>query len=375
MESLGFHSEVEFGEKKLLVESSYVAEQERIVTSVFDDGRLIERREIDVPAELPIDEVKARVEELHRRVTADYEILHYIQRKIRTVDHPASNNRLGLVFLHRGLYREAMREFTLAIKADPTKPEYYGNLARALLALDRPEDALAAVKEGLSRGPEFPDLHNLRGLILHRLGRYAEAAEAFQKAIERNPDYAEAHLNLARTLFTSARENVEDPALPPVLTRIRKALSSVRKAVDLSPELSVEDAEKVFEAAKLQDLARAEEEIEKLRSRLPSDERLLHDHEFYLQFMYGGKGRDEQALASYIRWLEEEIQRTPDYADLHNSLGVAYLIQARNLFLRALDEFREALRINPDFERASRNLRLAQNDGKGFLILLRAVLK
>jgi hypothetical protein len=56
-------------------------------------------------------------------------------------------------------------------------------------------------------------------------------------------------------------------------------------------------------------------------------------------------------------------------------LGIAHLIQCRNLFLRALEEFRVSLRINPGYKRAEKNLKLSENDGKGFLILLRAILK
>ncbi|MDZ7374647.1 MAG: tetratricopeptide repeat protein [candidate division KSB1 bacterium] len=372
---MGLHSEIEFGERKLLIESSFYPEQRTIVSNVFDDGHLVEKREWALSADLPDHELSERLEECHRRMTAEYEILEYIQKKIRTVSHPPSNNRLGLVFLAKGLYREALREFTVAIKGDPGKAEYYGNLARALLALGRPEDALSAVDEGLERGPNFADLHNLRGLVLLRLDRHADAVKAFQEAVQYNPSYGEAHLNLALSLLATVRQNMEHPDLPPVLTRIRKALASVKQAVEASPVLDPAEAEPVFEAVKLQDLARAERLIEALRAKLPSPESLLYDHEFYLQFMYGGKGKDEEALQTYIQWLQEELQAHPEYPDLHNNLGVAYLIAARNLFTKAIDEFREALRINPNFERAAKNLRLAQNDGKGFLILLRAVLK
>jgi len=102
---------------------------------------------------------------------------------------------------------------------------------------------------------------------------------------------------------------------------------------------------------------------------------MAFDAEFYLKFMYGGKGKDNRFIASYLDELRREIERHPDYADLHNNLGIAYLIMCRNLFLKALEEFREALRINPTYKKAKKNLKLSENDGKGFLILLRAILK
>ena len=91
--------------------------------------------------------------------------------------------------------------------------------------------------------------------------------------------------------------------------------------------------------------------------------------------MYGGKGKDDSFIADYVQTLQETIEKYPHYADLRNNLGIANLIQCRNLFLNALAEFRTALKINPNYKRAEKNLKLAENDGKGFLILLRALLK
>ena len=99
------------------------------------------------------------------------------------------------------------------------------------------------------------------------------------------------------------------------------------------------------------------------------------ESEFYLKFMFGGKGKDDEFIRDYAEQLRQAIDKYPGYADLRNHLGISYLIQCRNLFLSALEEFREALKINPEFKKAEKNLKLAENDGKGFLILLRAILK
>jgi len=56
-------------------------------------------------------------------------------------------------------------------------------------------------------------------------------------------------------------------------------------------------------------------------------------------------------------------------------VGIVHLIQCRNLFLKALNEFDHALEINPAFDKARKNKKLVENDGKEFLILLRAILR
>jgi hypothetical protein len=91
--------------------------------------------------------------------------------------------------------------------------------------------------------------------------------------------------------------------------------------------------------------------------------------------MYGGKGLDNTTIRRYEERLKLALKDNADYADIWNNLGVIHLIQCRNLFLQALGEFRKSLDINPDFEKAKKNKILVENDGKEFLILLRAILK
>ena len=79
--------------------------------------------------------------------------------------------------------------------------------------------------------------------------------------------------------------------------------------------------------------------------------------------------------SQFEEFLEDVEVLFPENKDIWNNLGVIHLIQCRNLFLQALGEFRKALEINPDFEKAQKNKKLVENDGKEFLILLRAILK
>jgi tetratricopeptide (TPR) repeat protein len=101
----------------------------------------------------------------------------------------------------------------------------------------------------------------------------------------------------------------------------------------------------------------------------------IFESEFYLKFMFGGKSRDDAFIQRYTELLRAATQDFPEFADLHNHLGLAYLIQSRNLFLHAIEEFRQALKINPDYQRAAKNLKLLENESKGFVYLLQAMLR
>ena len=61
-----------------------------------------------------------------------------------------------------------------------------------MVALDRIESAIRQV-------PNDPDYHTLRGNLLQVLLRWDEAVEAYETALERNPELAEARVNLELT--------------------------------------------------------------------------------------------------------------------------------------------------------------------------------
>lgn len=97
------------------------------------------------------------------------------------------------------------------LQLEPRNPKAHFGLARALLdegahaeALDSIENAsttdAAAVEHGQEPLLDDPDesVDYLRGLILHALGRYAEAVTAYEACAERFQYFAEVHLERAR---------------------------------------------------------------------------------------------------------------------------------------------------------------------------------
>lgn len=76
---------------------------------------------------------------------------------------------------------------------------------RAALAAGAFARALDDFDGAAERAPGYADVHNLRGCCLAGLRRLEEAIEAFDRAIEINEDYVEAHDNRARTLRSAGR--------------------------------------------------------------------------------------------------------------------------------------------------------------------------
>lgn len=75
---------------------------------------------------------------------------------------------------------------------------------RELVALgkehfQRGDYSLAAghLEQVVARGTAFADVHHMLGVIYHHLGEFEAAQKGFQRALEINPGYVEAALNLA----------------------------------------------------------------------------------------------------------------------------------------------------------------------------------
>lgn len=171
---------------------------------------------------------------------------------------------------------------------------------RSLIDSGRYDEAVRSLETAVRRQPEFPDLHNLLGLALSFAGEPLRAESHLQRALELNPDYAEAHLNLAillfeRNAYSTARDHLRDfnrivrgsgegfpdPALDDLARRhadladryrsyglLDEAEAQLRTALQLRPaygDLRLALARILFERAKLEDAAREAETL--LRQR------------------------------------------------------------------------------------------------------------
>ncbi|MFZ0390962.1 MAG: hypothetical protein WAN36_10945, partial [Calditrichia bacterium] len=98
-------------------------------------------------------------------------------------------------------------------------------------------------------------------------------------------------------------------------------------------------------------------------------------YEFYLWLKFVPERLDSGALARFEERIAAMLEKNPHYPDMWNYLALIHLMQCRDYFLQGLDNFQEATRLNPDYRNAQKNLRLAENDGREFLSLIKAIVK
>ena len=85
--------------------------------------------------------------------------------------------------LKAGRPAEAVEQIEAALAESSNRSaQVYRVLARNLYRLDRFVEGAAAVARGLAKHPRDAELWNLRGVMLRKLGRHAEALEALDKA-------------------------------------------------------------------------------------------------------------------------------------------------------------------------------------------------
>ncbi len=371
MEKIGFNNDITVGERKFHIQSEAIESEGLAVSKVFLDGQVISVTKGALDESLSADEKTKLVKELHQEVATDMEVLYYIKDKVKAVKHASSANKLGLLFLEKSLYDEAIVQFNLALEVNPDFFDVYANIGKAYLMNDAYDDSIKILKDGIGKADHFADLQNYIGIAYLYKEEYGPAITHFEKAIELNSEYIGAHYHLGVAYIAKSLSLDEEEAKP----LQEEGSSYLKKAAEKMLNRKFARFDEVIEKAESQDFEGAINEFLLSKPKDVLTQISDIENEFYLKFMYGGKGKDDTFIADYIGKLKEMVAQNPDYADVRNNLGVAYLIQCRNIFLKALDEFRAALKINPDFKKAVKNLKLAENDGKGFLILLRAILK
>jgi tetratricopeptide (TPR) repeat protein len=113
---------------------------------------------------------------------------------------------LGRAFEATGDLVPALDAFTRAVSSAPDDASSWLQLGQTYLRLGRETDALPALRQALTLDPGVPETHYALALLLSKPGGDAQRAEAeWREAIRLQPDYSQAHMNLANFLFQHNR--------------------------------------------------------------------------------------------------------------------------------------------------------------------------
>ncbi|MDH6148359.1 MULTISPECIES: tetratricopeptide repeat protein [Paraburkholderia] len=113
---------------------------------------------------------------------------------------PAVHSNLAYALNALQRHDEALACAERALAMQPKFADALNNRGNALAALNRPLDALASYERALSLVPEFAPAWNNRACVLRDLGRYADALDSCDQALALQPNYPDAWSNRGNVL-------------------------------------------------------------------------------------------------------------------------------------------------------------------------------
>lgn len=113
-----------------------------------------------------------------------------------------AHNNLGMVFTELRRFEEAERTLRKSLSIRPDHGGAIYNLGRVLVWLGEVATALCYLRDACAHDPSNPTYWNTLGVALDQIGDFGDARTMFQHAIEIDPNYADAHVNLAHNFLS-----------------------------------------------------------------------------------------------------------------------------------------------------------------------------
>jgi tetratricopeptide (TPR) repeat protein len=235
-----------------------------------------------------------------------------------------AHNNLGAELIEQGKLPEAIEHIQQALRVKPDDASAHTNWGLALIYQGEPAEAIEHLQQALRIEPDSAEAHAHWGLALIHQGKPAEAIEHFQEALRIEPDLAEAHAHWGLAL---ARQS-----------KLTEAIEHFQEALRLRPDVA--EVHNSWGVA----LARQGDPVEVIRHFLR-----IVDTRSELARSSHGLDR-ERNLAEAIEHYRQALRIKPDYALAHSNWGLALIQQGKPA--EAIEHFQEALRIEPELAEA-----------------------
>ncbi len=217
---------------------------------------------------------------------------------------------------------------------EPNSAKAHRELGRARRKLGRLAEALQSLLRSAELAPEALVLLDV-GMTYADLEREDEAERAYRKALEIDPDYAEAHNNLGVLLQEQGRAE--------------EAIKHLREAVRLRPRAASHHSNL---GVALAEIGKFEQAADCYRQSIKCDRKYALGHN-NLGNALRSLGRPAEAILS----LQEALRLRPDYAEAWNNIAIAYLNLGEAE--AAIQRYNRAILLKPDYAEAHMNRAMA----------------
>jgi tetratricopeptide (TPR) repeat protein len=359
------------GDKEYLIQTINDHHSSRVVSSVFSDGELLDTFEEKFDASLKNDDLKRLVNSTHEDRTRELGQLIALYQNSSKNEDPRSLDYLAQALFYKRMYLEALKLLERAVSLDPEYHEGLSHLGIVQLELNKFPDACQSFAKAVELRPKYADYHNGLGEAFLALDSCKRAVIEFDEALKINVYYGEAYLNLALAYMLNAirREDFNLFANQEEMTG-----NALEKAEVIMPDIVDQDFQEGQKYFRKGDLEKAFAKFLTCREKR-KQLKYSEASNFYLKFMLNADNLNEKIITRRIKYLQSALSNNPHYADLHYELAVAYTLLGRFIHGKSIEEYKKALALNPEFEKARKNLKLAENELKGTEVVIKAIMK
>jgi tetratricopeptide (TPR) repeat protein len=170
----------------------------------------------------------------------------------QTPDAGTTFYNAGIKLLNSNEYERAISSFDQALASDTTMIRQsdallytYQGKSYALIQLNKYEDAVMTLDEGLKIYPKDFMLWNNKGYALYNLGKYPDALKSYDTALSIDQNYTPSLVNKGDTLYKMGRftdavdayskANVTDPGNKKAMEGLDKAQKAASSEIPLTP--------------------------------------------------------------------------------------------------------------------------------------------
>jgi len=239
---------------------------------------------------------------------------------------------LGEVNFLKGDLRPARLSLEQATQLDPTNTDALLKLAEVRFLLRRYDEAIIAVNDALKENEQLAQGYFIKGYIYKETGDTTTSISSFQTAVEVNPDFYEAYMELG-SLYAFQGDPI--------------ALEYFNSALDIRPN----SAEAFYHKGMfLQAGNRIDQARDTYFELLNADPNNVLAY-YNLGYLYL---TEYLAFDTAVAYFDSAATVRPDYVDAIYNRGLAY--EESELFGEAENSYREALLLDPQYDLAAKGL-------------------
>lgn len=218
-----------------------------------------------------------------------------------------AHNNLGVIYLEKKDFPNAISHLSLSISSDPNNSFAYVNLGNAYKSVGKIDEAISNWNSAISINPKIPEPYNNLGLISYAQGKFDKALENLKKSIEVDPNYPPPYFHLGVLLVKENKLELAHPYLEQYLRLVHGNAEAWALLGNIYLNLGLFD--------------KAQNSFKNALSMNPKYAHAIND----LGNLYKQKGEHAQALKYY----QQALSLDPSLAGTHNNIGVISFEQGK----------------------------------------------